>query len=145
VSFTRAKPGHAQDAHTRASSSMREQPERSRDWSASLAGTGGGSRFSGGKEAVVEEAVEVEPRGMDPEEERVGDDALELMGEEAVDEEVEEGVEVLGGANSLQRKKLAELMSEDSANCRFCCSKNFFRSLWNEMRRDVLAEVAAVP
>lgn len=76
---------------------------------------------------------------MDPDEERVGEDALELMGEDVDDDEAEEGVEVLGGANSLQRKKLAELVSDDSANCLFCCSKNFLRSLWKESRREVRA------
>lgn len=78
---------------------------------------------------------------MDPDDVLVGEDALELIGEDVDEEDADDGVEVLGGASSLQRKKLAEFVS-DSASCRFCCSKNFFRSLWKERMREVRAVFA---
>lgn len=77
---------------------------------------------------------------------RVGDEARELTGEEALEdvceeEGVDEGVDVLGGEISDQRKKLAELLGDDvdSANWRFCCSKNRLRSAWKASNRDVRA------
>lgn len=77
--------------------------------------------------------------GIEPLDDLVGEDALELPGDDALDDGVEDGVEVEGGEISDHKKKLAELVSDDSANCRFCCSRNFFLSDWNASRRDVLA------
>lgn len=69
----------------------------------------------------------------------MGDDARELPGDDALDEGVDDGVDVEGGEISDHKKKLAELVSDVSANWRFCCSRNFFLSAWNDNKREVRA------